>query len=93
MVHPTEVECGQPCLSVMEAASSGLAVISCFDDDPKDIWGILACNRDVESIKEQITKAKDNWVVVSRNARSYVEQERSNELHWLFHEKIYESIK
>jgi glycosyltransferase involved in cell wall biosynthesis len=92
MVHPTQIETAQPCLSVLEACSSGLAVISCLDDSPKKVWGVIPCTRDVENIKQQIRYSMDNWVNVSKNARHYVETTHSTEQHWKFYENLYNSM-
>ena len=86
MVHPSKIETGQPCLSVLEACSSGLAVISSLNDDYANIWGIIPCVRDVDDIKDKITYSINNWINVSKNARKFVETERTTEKHWEFYE-------
>jgi glycosyltransferase involved in cell wall biosynthesis len=92
MIHPTQIECGQPCLSVLEACSSGLAVISCLEDSSEKVWGVIPCTRDIENIKQQIKYSMDNWVNVSKNARHYVETTHSTEQHWKFYENLYNGM-
>jgi glycosyltransferase involved in cell wall biosynthesis len=92
MVHPSKIEAGQPCLSVLEACSSGLAVISSLNDDYANIWGIIPCVRDVDDIKDKITYSINNWINVSKNARKFVETERTTEKHWEFYENLYKQM-
>ena len=92
LVHPSEIECGQPCLSVLEACSSGLAVVSSLDDDPASVWGIIPCTRDVEDIKDKIRYAVFNWLKVSKQARKYVEENHNTEKHWEFYENLYKQM-
>ena len=92
MVHPSKIETGQPCLSVLEACSSGLAVISSLNDDYANIWGIIPCVRDVDDIKDKITYSINNWINVSKNARKFVETERTTEKHWEFYENLYKQM-
>ena len=92
MVHPSKIECGQPCLAVLEGCSSGLAVISCIDDDPKEIWGIIPCTRDEKNIEMQIQYAIDNWLTSAKKARKFIEEERSTEKHWLLYENLYKQM-
>jgi glycosyltransferase involved in cell wall biosynthesis len=92
MVHPSKIETGQPCLSVLEACSSGLAVISSLNDDYTNIWGIIPCVRDVDDIKDKITYSINNWINVSKNARKFVKTERTTEKHWEFYENLYKQM-
>lgn len=58
-IHPSDLEAGQPNLTLMEALSCGLPLVSTYEDDP--LPGMIKTSRDAEVIANDIKKIINNY--------------------------------
>ena len=70
VVHPANLETGQPCLSVMESLACGTPVVGTIQDDI-EIGGFVKCERDVNSIIRGIDLILKNYKDHSSSAREF----------------------
>ena len=58
----------------------------------KTLSEVHTLRKDVDDIKDKITYSINNWINVSKNARKFVETERTTEKHWEFYENLYKQM-
>jgi autotransporter strand-loop-strand O-heptosyltransferase len=68
-LHPSSVEAGHPNLTLVEAMSCALPVVSTFDSDV--LPGMVKIERDIESVYKGIAVTMNNWINLRRDARKY----------------------
>ena len=69
-LHPSELEAGHPNLTLLEAASTGMPIIGCMEED---MPGMLRCERDSEDVKRKIRDVMDNFHLLSKRSRTNAE--------------------
>jgi autotransporter strand-loop-strand O-heptosyltransferase len=68
-LHPSSVEAGHPNLTLVEAMSCALPVVSTFDSDV--LPGMVKIERDIESVYKGVVITMNNWINLRRDARKY----------------------
>jgi autotransporter strand-loop-strand O-heptosyltransferase len=68
-LHPSSVEAGHPNLTLVEALSCGLPVVSTYDSD--GLPGMVKIQRDVESVYDGVCKAMNDYRTLCRDGFKY----------------------
>lgn len=59
-LHPSSLEAGHPNLTILEALSSGVPVVGCYDGS-QNLGGLIRCDRDVNNIVDKIEYVITNY--------------------------------
>ena len=70
IVHPSDIETGQPCLAVLEAMACGLPCAGTMQDKV-EIPGLVECTREPVSIVAAIRNIINNYDELSKKAREF----------------------
>ena len=68
-LHPSSVEAGHPNLTLMEALSCGLPVVSTYDSD--SLPGMVKIERNVESVSDGVCKAMNDYRTLCKEGFKY----------------------
>lgn len=66
-LHPSSLEAGHPNLTLLEAMSCGLPVVSTYDSEP--LTGMEKVERNTESVKKGILSVANNYAEMKKGAR------------------------
>jgi autotransporter strand-loop-strand O-heptosyltransferase len=69
-LHPSDLEAGHPNLTLLEAASTGMPIVGCMEENMK---GLILAQRDKISVQEKIREAIDSYPQLSRASRENAE--------------------
>jgi autotransporter strand-loop-strand O-heptosyltransferase len=87
-LHPSSVEAGHPNLTLVEAMSCALPVVSTYDTDA--LPGMVKIERNVESVYKGISTVMNNWHQLRRDALTYA---KSNDWNFVVDDLIKEYRK
>jgi glycosyltransferase involved in cell wall biosynthesis len=68
-LHPSSVEAGHPNLTLIEALSCGLPVVSTYDSD--SLPGMVKIERNVESVYDGVCKAMNDYRILCKEGFKY----------------------
>lgn len=69
-LHPSELEAGHPNLTLLEAASTGMPIVGCMEEE---MDGMLIAKRDSSDIVDKIKETLDNYQTLSKLSRKNAE--------------------
>jgi autotransporter strand-loop-strand O-heptosyltransferase len=69
-MHPSDLEAGHPNLTLLEAASTGMPIVACMEED---MPGMLRIEREIEDVKKKVREVIDAYPLFSKRSRTNAE--------------------